>query len=121
MENVKFKNSLKQHDFVFSLIKKGKMKIMEINNYQLLKLNQELTKFVSNAIEEEMIKSLEQKVDKKEILIEIMKEVFPDFTEDELKILDDQVTFLLDNKHIKKTNLSKLIYRFAKSVILASK
>jgi hypothetical protein len=121
MENVKFKNSLKQHDFVFSLIKKGKMKVMEIENYQLLKLNQELTKYVSNAIEEEMIASLDQKVDKKEILTEIMKQVFTDLTEDELKILENQVTFLLDNKHIKKKNLLKLVYRFAKSVILASK
>ena len=121
MENVKFKNSLKQHDFVFSLIKKGKMKIMEIDNYQLLKLNQELTKYVSNAIEEEMVKSLDEKVDKKEILIEIMKQVFTDLNDEDLKILEDQVLFLLDNKHIKKKNLLKLVYRLAKSVILASK
>ena len=90
MENVKFKNSLKQHDFVFSLIQKVEMKLKEIKNYKSLKLNQELTKYVG----EEMKSELDQKVDKKKILKQIIS--------------------------ILKTNLLKLSYRFVKLAVVAS-
>ena len=105
MHTVKFKNSLAIHDFIYStLIKKLVLKIKEIENFESLKLNPELTRYILSCIYKEVLlvgKSWSKKVDIKEILIHILKTAF-NLNTDEVDQLIAQIDFILDNSLVKK-------------------
>ncbi len=104
MNTVKFKNSLAIHSLVFGLIKRISFKIQEIENYQSLKMNPELTTYVLQCIKEEiaqMKKSLASKVDAKAILVEVLKNVF-NLSDTEITQIEAQLDFIADNKLLKK-------------------
>ena len=112
MHTIKFKNSLTIHHFIYStLIKKLVLKIKEIENFESLKLNPELTRYILSCIYTEVKlvgKSWSKKVDIKEILIHILKTAFNLNTE-EVETLIGQIDFILDNcLHEKKGPISKL-------------
>ena len=121
MHTVKFKNSLAIHDFIYStLIKKLVLKIKEIENFESLKLNPELTRYILSCIYKEVIligKSWSKKVDIKEILIHILKTAF-NLNTDEVDQLIAQIDFILDNSLVKKKSNFKIcsICKFAKSI-----
>lgn len=108
MNQVKFKNSLAVHDFIYStLIKKLTLKIKEIENFEELRLNPELTRFILSCIHEEVKligKTWSKKIDIKAILTEIIKNAF-NLNNDEVSQLQTQIDFILDNYLIKKKGL----------------
>jgi len=107
MNTVKFKNSLAIHNFIFGLIKRISYKIQEIENYQSLKMNPELTTYVLQCINEEIAqikKNLASKIDVKAILTEVLKNVFK-LSDTEITQIEAQLDFITDNKLIKKKGL----------------
>ena len=65
-----------------------------------------------------------QKLDKKKLVIDILSTVFPELTDDEKKLLDNQIEFLFNNKKIRivKTmfgkfyNVGKFFYKLVMQV-----
>jgi len=107
MENVKLKNSLAIHNFVFGLIKKLALKIKEIENFTNLKMNPELTKYICQCVEQELskvAKKLKTKIDKTKIVTEVLTQVFG-LSDTEVLQIESQVDFLFDNKLITIPNI----------------
>ena len=67
MQAVTLKNSLKQHSFVFGLIKKAVDQVKLIENYSKLKKSKQLTQYVIELAESEFDKTYHEKVDKKNL------------------------------------------------------
>ena len=111
MNSVKFKNSLALHNFIFGLIKRVSLKIKEIENYQGLKMNPELTTYILQCINEEIAqinKTWVSKIDVKTIITEILSSVF-DLSDSEISQIESQLTYIVDNGIVKKKGLvSKL-------------
>ena len=112
MEKITLKNSLKQHSFVYSLIKKATEQVQAIENYQKLKNSKQLTQHVTKLVDSEFEKTYEEKVEKKAIVIEVLQNVFNDLTPDEITAIESDIDFIYDNT--KKKRLSKTIIKFSK-------
>ncbi len=122
MDQVKLENSLAQHHCLFSLIKQCCLKVKEIENYEDLKLKAEITKYVANLVEEglnnaPLSKKQKKKIDKKELVKEIIKTTF-NLAETELNIIDDHIDYNLENKIVKKNTLVKQSFRLIKKWVL---
>lgn len=118
-ELVKFKHSVAQHTFIFNLIKKLVLKIKEIEHYETLKLNPQITQGVCEMIKEEMSKlkkTLAAKIDARELARESLKQVF-ELTEEELKFIDSQLDYMLDNKLIKQVSVFKKAEKWLLSLL----
>jgi hypothetical protein len=102
--NIDLKNSLKIHFDKETLINKITSLIGFIPSYQSLKLDIELTKLVINIIEDEL--KNDKTTNKNDLLITVLGRVF-NLNGDELKVLNQQLEFLKNNKHIKGIPLSK--------------
>lgn len=102
MEKITLKNSLKQHSFVYSLIKKATEQVQAIENYQKLKNSKQLTQHVTKLVESEFEKTYEEKVEKKAIVIEVLQNVFNDLTPDEITAIEADIDFIYDNTKKKK-------------------
>ena len=90
------------------LIDRLKNKLSSIPNITLQgKFSMELILYVCNIIENEILSNKKHKINKLEILKKVFQSLFP-FTPDEIKMLEQCVQFLHDNKKIKK--LSCLTY-----------
>ncbi len=108
-ELIQFKHSVAQHTFIFGLIKKLVLKIKEIEHFESLKLNPQITQGVCEMIKEEMShlkKHLQEKIDHRELAREALKQAF-ELTEEEMKFIDSQLEYMVDNKLIKKVSLLK--------------
>lgn len=104
MNSVSKKGTLKNHALVYNTIKKVKINVQnEIENHQALKNDIELTRYIANGVENE-IPYKSKNINKKNIVMEVHKQLFPDITEDELKGVESSIEFLLNNKMIKKTS-----------------
>ncbi len=122
MDQVKLENSLAQHHCLFSLIKQCCLKVKEIENYEDLKLKAEITKYVANLVEEglnnaPLSKKQKKKIDKKELVKEIIKTTF-NLAETELNIIDDHIDYNLENKIVKKNTFVKQSFRLIKKWVL---
>ncbi len=122
MDQVKLENSLAQHHCLFSLIKQCCLKVKEIENYEDLKLKAEITKYVANLVEEglnnaPLSKKQKKKIDKKELVKEIIKTTF-NLAETELNIIDDHIDYNLENKIVKKNTLVKQSCRLIKKWVI---
>ena len=107
MEAIEFKNSLESFHQIETLIINAVKKICEIPNVATLKLDIELTCYICNIIENEIISSKKKKsttTDKKVIFFRIIQEIFTSLTEQEKKLLGDQIEYLLENGKIKKVD-----------------
>ncbi len=102
--NIDLKNSLKIHFDKETLINKITSLIGFIPNYQSLKLDIELTKLVINIIEDEL--KNDKTTNKNDLLTTVLGRIF-NLNGDELKVLNQQLEFLKNNKHIKGIPLSK--------------
>ena len=90
-------------------------RVKSIPNYEQLRGTTELVKFICNASESEINnsgKKIYQRIDKKEILNDVMGKLFPNMTDAEKQTLDDQVLFLLNNNHIKTLGVWKSFVKF---------
>jgi len=90
-------------------------RVKSIPNYEQLRGTTELVKFICNASESEINnsgKKIYQRIDKKEILNDVMAKLFPNITDAEKQTIDDQVLFLLNNNHIKTLGVWKSFVKF---------
>jgi hypothetical protein len=101
---------LKKHEKVFNTVTKITCKLKEFPRYQDLKMNIELTIYAGCLLEN--LISKKYNIDKKELLITILKDVF-DLNAEEVKLLDSQIDFLLLEHKIKKISNGTI---FLKSV-----
>lgn len=109
MSQVKLENSLAQHQCLFSLIKQCCLKIKEIENYEDLKLKNEVTKYVAKLVEEginqsPLTRKQKKLINKRSIIIQVIKEVY-DLVEEEIKIVDDQIDYNSENKIVTKPTI----------------
>ena len=103
MEVIEFKNNLASFNQTETFIINAVKKICEIPNVATLRLDIELTTYICNIIENEIIYSKKKKsTDKKVIFFRIIQEIFTSLTDQEKKILSDQIEYLLENNKIKK-------------------
>lgn len=125
MDTVIFKNSLDTHFIVENLIIDITTKVKTVPNFLLLKLDIELTCFICNIIENEIgaNNSKNKKIDKLDVFIRIINEVFYNMiSAEDKKILIAQVEYLLNNNKIKLLDpfisWSKKVFNYMKSKIV---
>lgn len=106
IQHLTFKNSAKNVMLKNELIAFIITEIQKIPNYQELKNNLELIRFVCNMLEN-LITNNKENIDKKQTVIEIISQLFCSFSEDDKKAISNQVQFLFDNKFIKKVSTVK--------------
>ena len=115
MEKITLKNSLKQHSFVYSLIKKASEQVQSIENYQKLKNSKSLTQHVTKLIDSEFDETYSEKVDKKSIVIEVLQNVFTDLTPDEITYIEADIDFIYNN--VKKKSYFKQFLNLVSFII----
>ena len=103
-QKIDFKNSLEIFNKTETFIISAVTKIAAIPNVATLKLDIELTAYICNIIENEIVSSNKKKkdTDKKIIFFRIIQEIFTSLNEQEKKLLGDQIEYLLENNKIKK-------------------
>ncbi|OYX60891.1 MAG: hypothetical protein B7Y96_01195 [Comamonadaceae bacterium 32-67-11] len=124
MSTIKLKTKLvKSH---FTLVMKQEQKNLvdyildELKGVDLdkLQLDPDFLKYLAELIENQVSKksteSAESKPSKMDIMIEVIKRLFPHITETELEASRGIVNFLVSNKLIKKVALSKIMKFYLK-------
>jgi len=103
MEVIEFRNGLESFNKTETFIISAVAKIAAIPNVATLKLDIELTSYICDIIENEIVSSKSKnKTDKKKIFFRIIQEIFTSLNEQEKKILGEQIEYLLENGKIKK-------------------
>ncbi len=108
IQHLTFKNSARHVMLKNEIIDFVIKEIQKIPNYQEMKNNLELIRFVCNMLEN-LITNNNEKIDKKQTVIDIISQLFCFFTEDDKKAISNQVQFLFDNKFIKKVSMVKIL------------
>jgi Rps23 Pro-64 3,4-dihydroxylase Tpa1-like proline 4-hydroxylase len=118
---VDFKHNLKRLQTEAELKEMITTKIREIPTYQALKYDVELTLFICNLIENATKDKNVKKFNKKDFVINVMSELFT-LSENDKKILGDQIEFLKANGKIKRVGYIKILrtyfYGWAKRKLL---
>jgi hypothetical protein len=83
-------------------------KIKEIPNYETLKLDVELTLFLCNLCENIIADKGLKKFDKKAFVINLIKELFSELSEEEIALFDGQIEFLWNNNRIKRVSFYRI-------------
>ena len=110
MNIVKFKNKLKKVAKIGDITNNIIQKIQTIPNFMELKNDLELLLYVCTIIENELYQNRSKSIDKKEIVISILNDLF-NFSDDEKEIISKNVEFLHSNNLIKKiTDIEKFGY-----------
>ena len=111
--NVVIKNSLAKHATYHNLITDLSSKIMiSIPKLETLRMDPELTKLVSNSVENSIKNKDSDKFDKDAIVLQIINKLF-DLTPEESSQIENQIEFLKNNKQIKKTSIAKQALKFS--------
>ena len=109
---VKPKNKLKSKIFKSDLCNEIVKRILEFENHLSLRNDPELLKFICDLVENGVKKTDEKnKVDKKELVLEIYCKVFS-LSENEKKHIGEQIDFLCDNELIVKVHGVKKMASF---------
>ena len=124
MSTIKLKTKLvKSH---FSLVMKQEQKNLvdyvldELKGLDIAKLQLDpdflkyLAELIENQVSKKSTESAESKPSKMDIMIEVIKRLFPHITETELDACRGIVNFLVTNKLIKKVPLSKIMKFYLK-------
>jgi len=124
MSTIKLKTKLvKSH---FSLVMKQEQKNLvdyimdELKGLDIAKLQLDpdflkyLAEIIENQVSKKSTESVESKPSKMDILVEVIKRLFPHITETELDACRGIVNFLVANKLIKKVALSKIMKFYLK-------
>lgn len=108
-------NLLKLHYTYESLKKAMCDELKKIPNLNDLRLSPEITKLICAVIEEVSYKSKKRKqggkLNKKTLVIDILNDLF-ELTEDEQKLVDKDIEFIVDNNLIHRTTLCEKVFRF---------
>ena len=118
---IKPKNTLKKRDKKQKIINAIKEKVMSLHNFQALRNNQsvdpELILMICNCVENTIKKHAG--INKKEFVVEIVKEIFGDLFPLEISNIEAQCQFNYDNGLIQKISTvckgSSLLYNYIKS------
>ena len=89
-------------------------RIQSIPNYQQLKGTLELTKFIANCCEAEINnenKKDHKKISKRNVIVQVLTQVFGTMSASDLANMDDQLIFLLNNKMIKSLGYWKSLVK----------
>jgi hypothetical protein len=118
-ENTKLKTKTKLVKGNFQLLKKQDEKTLadyvleQLSDIDLstLKLDPEFLKYLAELIENQIKKSTDKdtKPSKMDILVSILKKLFPKITEPEVDVAKNIVEFMLKNNMIKKVGVSKVM------------
>lgn len=112
-----FKNSLKKHNIVYSLIEQVVERIKSVPSFEKLRVEIELVKTVCNIVEN-MIpkknKKAKQPIDKKMLVVDALSAVFS-YNEQEKGLIISLIDFLFTNDLIKRLPFHKL----AKNYLIA--
>ena len=104
---VDIKNSLQKHTLFYNLLDEIVKKLTtEIKSIDKTKLDPELTLLVCNLLENSFTSGNKYKIDKKQLVIQILTQNF-NLHDGEKEIIGQQVDFLFLNKKIKKVRLLK--------------
>ena len=130
MSTIKLKTKLvKSH---FSLVMKQEQKNLvdyildELKGLDITKLQLDpdflkyLAELIENQVSKKSTESAESKPSKMDIMIEVIKRLFPHITEIELDACRGIVNFLVTNKLIKKVALSKIMKFYLKQKFFLS-
>lgn len=83
-----------------------------------LKLDPDFIRYISEVIENDVAKGEKEKGDEKvnklELFVSILKKLYPDIKPDELEIAKGMLEFLLKNELVKKTKLKKIVMFYLK-------
>lgn len=111
LDFVKLKGSLKTHVVKNKIVEMISDRLKaSIPNLASLAKDLELLKLICNCVENAVQKK--HKLDKKEIVIAIVKCCFPVLAEAELKVVDGNIETLHFNGLIKKVSYSKKLWRW---------
>jgi len=108
--DITFKNSLKKHILVYTLIEKVAEKIKLIPQHEKLRVEIELVKTVCNIVENMVSnknKKQKQPIDKKQLVIDALSFVFS-YSEPEKELIASLISYLFNNDQIKKMGIYKL-------------
>lgn len=115
------KHSIHKHVQYHGIIRGIVQKLeAEIPNIEELKLNPEVTKLVTNLVEDIIKKGNPFGIDKQQLVLEILTKQF-DLTAEEQNQINQQITFLFDNGQIKKSKKAWLNLFRTGGKILANK
>ena len=111
MDNIKFKNSLKNFVSENNIVLKICQKMNAVPNVQTLKYDLELIKYIANVVENELTKHTED--EKKDVIVKVLKNLFlsQPYSDLETVTILNQITYLIKNKQIKKVSYRKYIYK----------
>lgn len=129
MSAIKLKTKLVKPNFSLTLCQEQKTLIdyvleeMKGIDVDAMKLQPEFLMYISEIIENQVAKKgaeeKDAKPNKMEILIEILKKLFPKITQSEIEACRGIVEFLLKNKMVKKTKLTKIMSFYLKKKFLS--
>ena len=84
--------------------------IMLIPNYETMKTDLELVKHLCNMVEELNRKEVDPKIDKKSIVLDVLKLLFPDLSVDQIMMMDTFIDFICQNDMVSKlSSVSKFV------------
>ena len=115
MEYVKFKNSLgsfiSENDIILKIINK----IKAIPEFNLLKLDVELTLYISKCIVNEFQLKTPEQI--KALVVKCICQIYS-LNQTEIKLLEGQIQFLIDNKKVIPISKIKSLYKSSSSWVL---
>ena len=113
MEIIEFKNSLSKVCKIAELSKAIVDQIREKNlNFNDLRFDLELTTYICNVVENEIIDS--DKEDKIKIIVNIINQLYV-LSDADKSIIQSQIEYLVNNKKIKKIKTSKWLWKSTKN------
>lgn len=113
LPKIKLGKFLKRHFTYASLLVSVVTELEKIPHLDELKMNKEVTTLVCNIIEQVKLKKKSTKItiDKRTFVLEVLKKIFPELTEDELVRLGEDIDFICENGlHLKKKTILSCLF-----------
>ena len=115
---ITIKNSLEKHTLYYNLLDDIVKKLStEIKSIDKLRLDPELTLLICNLIENSITTGNKNKIDKKELVIKILTQLF-NLNDTEQTIISQQIDFLIANYKIKKVKMIKNVKNFLSALLV---
>lgn len=102
------KNSLKNSQTASQLVAHIVEELKDVSDLVKKKNDPEFIKYVCNLVENVFVEHKKQKVNKKEIALQIIQKVIPILTDDDKKVIDTIIEFLHSSKQIKRVSSVKI-------------
>jgi len=119
LPDIQLKNSFQSFALENTLIKSIVDKIKSIPMYEQLKHDIEITEHVCNLVENTVIKNKTSRpIDKKQLVIKIMAQLFNLNSESDRKIVDQHIDYLFNNKMIRKISFTSKLFKSVKNYFL---